>query len=169
MRNVFMLFVFILVIVIVASCGKDNNYYIDSSSPENSRLFYSGYFLLDGPSSVNCIYLDEKIENVVDIESDCQSLVTVNPKNNTYGQFPTITASNLQVINGEIRYTRNINYVAGNDIEEDDNGSNITGSRRTDIFIKFVNDKLRIRLDIYEQSNNNNLNEIVATRYFNEL
>ena len=137
--------------------------------PQEHETLFAGYFILDGPSDANCIYLDEKIPNVVDIESDCQSLVSINPENNSDGQFPIITASNLPVIDGKIRYTRNITYTSGHDLEEDVSGSNITGSRRTDVLIEIVDDRLRLTLSIYENANNNNLNEIVAERVFNEL
>lgn len=133
------------------------------------EFLYAGYFNLDGPSDANCIYLDEKQPNVVDIETDCQSLVTINPENDTLGQFPSISASNLLVIDGEIRYTRNLNYSSGNDIEEDVSGSNITGNRRTDFLFQKVDNRLKLTIRIYKNANNNNLNYIVAERVFNEL
>lgn len=133
------------------------------------ETIYSGYYNLDGASDVNCIYLDEKFPNVVDLEIDCQSLVTINPENGTLGQFPVMTLSNLNVIEGKMRYTRNINYNSGNDLEEDVSGSNITGNKRTDFLFEVVDSKLRITISIYENANNDNLNEIVAVRVFNEI
>ncbi len=113
--------------------------------------------------------MTEKAEGLVDLESDCQSLLTINPNNDSIGQFPSIVLSNLVVIEDKIIHTRNLNYTSGGDLEEDGNGSNITGSRRTDIVIEFVDDKLKLTIDVYENANNNNLNEIVASRVFNEL
>ena len=153
--------------LMVTSCGEDNVYYVEKDGEVMNS--FQGYFTLDGPSTANCIFLNQKAQFVVDIETDCQSLVSTNPQNSTLGQFPTISATNLVVIDGKINYTRNLNYTSGHDLEEDVNGSNITGSRRTDIQIKFVGDKLHIKLDIYDNANNANLNEIVATRIFNEL
>lgn len=152
------------------ACG-DKNYYnasqVETSEGEYPR--FAGYFNLDGASEVNCIYLDQRADNIVDIESDCQSLVTVNPENGTIGQFPRITATGLLVQSGEIRFTRDVNYTSGNDIEEDVSGANITGKRRTDFIIRYVDDKLNLRIIVYNSANNNNLNEIVAVRVFNEL
>lgn len=155
----------IITLLLTVAC-KDEVVYIDN---QGNPVQFSGYFTLDGPSDVNCIYLDEKNPGLVDIESDCQSLVTKNPQNNTLGQFPTITATNLIALGNEIRYTRNVNYSSGNDIEEDVSGSNITGNRRTDFLIKFVDEKLELTISIYRNANNANLNEIVATRVFKEL
>lgn len=170
----------LLLSLLVTSCNQLERHYYTTQKVEKEvktkttadneeRLAFSGYFNLDGGSDANCIYLDEKVEGLVDIENDCQSLVSVNLENDTLGQFPTISASNLVVINNEIRYTRNLNYSSGNDLEEDVNSDNITGSRCTDIFMKFVDSRLQITLKIYENSNNNNLNSVVATRVFNEL
>lgn len=137
--------------------------------PEQMQAF-TGYFNLNGPSTANCIYLDEKIENVVDIESDCQSLVSVNPENGTLGQFPRVSQTNLLIINGEIRFTVDLNYTSGNDIEEDVSGSNITGRRRTDFRIYFSDSgELKVNIKVYGSSNNNNLNEIVVNRTFTEI
>lgn len=97
--------------------------------PAEHKFLYAGYFNLDGGSDANCIYLDEKAENVVDIETDCQSLVTVNPENSTLGQFPSISANNLLVVDG----------------------------------------RLKLTIKVYKNANNDNLNEVVATRIFNEL
>lgn len=162
-------FSFILLVLIVSCGDKVYTTVADHGvEPSEDRLF-DGYFNLNGGSGVNCIYLDEKLSNVVDIEVDCQSLVTVNPKNKSLGQFPTIAATSLFVINGEIKFTKNLNYTTGNDIEEDQNGSNITGSRRTDFRIYIKNDLLHLNIDIYKNSNNNNLNEVVASRKFREI
>lgn len=162
----------ITTLLMMSSCGdkKYYNEYVsepDVAAPESPK--FSGYFVLDGGSDANCIYLDQKAENVIDIESDCQSLVSVNPQNSTLGQFPTISASNLIVLDGAIRFTKNLNFTAGNDLEEDVSGANITGSRRTDVLITFEDSKLKLVIKVYKSANNNNLNEIIATRTFSEL
>lgn len=137
--------------------------------PVEHETLFSGYYNLDGGSDLNCIYLDEKAPNVIDLESDCQSLVTVNPENSTLGQFPVLNATNLLVSSGKVQFTRDITYTAGHDIEEDASGIDILGKRRTDVTLKLVDEKLVITIKIYANANNNNLNFIVAERVFNEL
>jgi len=129
---------------------------------------FAGYYNLDGEGN-NCIYLDEKAPNVVDIESDCQSLTTLNPQNDTIGQFPRISGTNYLVTKGAVRFTRDLNYTSGHDIEEDVSGANILGKRRTDVVIEVVDNRMRLTISVYSNSNNNNLNWIVAKRVFNEL
>lgn len=130
---------------------------------------FQGFYSLNGPSDANCIYLDEKFPNIVDLESDCQSLVTKNPENNTLGQFPRLHISGLQVRNNEIRRTMNVRYDSGDDIEEDVSGANISGTKRTDLLFQVVDGKLKLTISIYKNADGSNLNEIVATRTFKEL
>lgn len=158
-------------LVLLSACGDDvTNYQVVENAESQGRQAFSGYFQLDGGSSVNCIYLDEKLPNVVDIESDCQSLVSVNPENGTLGQFPTITASGLLVINNKIELIRDLNYSSGNDIEEDVSGSNVTGRRRTDMIFSFDEDgKLNVEIKVYKNRNNDNLNEVVVERIFKQV
>ena len=153
----------ILLLLLLMSCGKQTEYV---TTEINNNL--TGYYILDGGSSANCIYISQKTENVIDIEADCQELVTVNPENNSLGQFPIITATNLIAVDRVVRYSRNLTYTSGQDIEEDVNGANITGSRRTDIVVDFSNDKMKLTISIYENANGANINEIVAERVFNE-
>ena len=156
---------------LISACGDDVTYQnVVQNAEEQERQPFTGFFQLDGASDVNCIYLDEKLPNVVDLESDCQSLVSINPENGTIGQFPTISRSGLLVINNEIRFTQDLNFTSGNDIEEDVNGSNITGRRRTDFrFFYDENMKLNVEIKVFNAQNNNNLNEIIVDRVFKEL
>lgn len=144
------------------SCGSEHHYHQTQSYP-------GGFFYLDGPSSVNCIYLDEKAPNIYNLTSECQSLVTINPQNGTYGQFPTITATNLIVYESAIRFSRVLNFTSGHDLENDANGQNILGRRRVDIVVQFKQDGLEVKMDVYRNDNFDNLNEIVASRVFKEL
>jgi hypothetical protein len=155
----------LVMLVSLISCGdKVHNY-----APTEEPRVFDGYFLLDGPSDTNCIRLTQKFEHLVDLESECQNLLTINPQNDTIGQFPRISATNLVVIDGEIRFTRDLNFTSGQDVEEDVNGSNITGRKRVDFLIKVVEGKLIMKISVFANQNNANLNEIVATRQFKEL
>lgn len=158
----------VLVFLLVVGCGQDGDVYNVTEVTENSELF-QGYFQLNGGSTANCIYLDQKTNGLVDLDSECQSLVTVNPQNKTLGQFPTLSRRNMIIIDGEIRQFFTLNFNSGHDIEEDMSGANITGRRRVDMRIFIKDDRLNIELKIYKNDNNDNLNEVVAVRRFKEL
>ena len=119
----------------VIACGEDithqyrteNTYqtYEQPKSEEPARQLFSGYFYLDGESTANCIYLDEKISGVVDIESDCQSLITINPEDKSLGNFPTLSQSGLLVVADQIRFSKNINYKSKDNVKEDISGDEV--------------------------------------------
>lgn len=157
----------------ITACDDKIYYQIQEQVKEEAevKLPFSGYFYLDGPDNTfNCIYLDEKQDGVVDIETDCQSLVSVNPENGTLGQFPSVSGTNFLVTKDrELRFTKNLRYTSGNDLETDASGSNITGTRRTDFIFKFVDYRLELTIIVYANANNDNLNAVVATRTFKEL
>ena len=156
---------FLVLLILVIGCGKTK--YITGINPEPES--FAGYHLLDGPSSANCVYIDERIDNVYDLTLECQSLVTTNPKNSSAGQFPPLNLKNLIPVEGKIKLTKDFTYTSGHDLEEDVSGSNITGKRRTDIVISLESGKLKIEIDVWKAANNSNLNEIVAKRLFKEL
>lgn len=139
---------------------------------EEESPSFEGYFSLSGsPSDVNCIRLEETIEGLVNIDSDCFSLVSKNPENGTFGQFPSFTRRDIKVRDGKLLFFVDLNFSSStHDIEEDDSGSNISGRRRVDVEIFFdEDDRLVLRLFVYEGQNNGNLNDIVVRRTFREL
>lgn len=163
--NVITLFLVLVILALVTSCGKDTVVY--TPQQVENDLIFDGRFYLNG-SDANCITLNETQPGVVDILSTCQSLVSKNPENGTFGEFPRITRTNAFVINGEIRFTSDINYNSDNDIEEDVSGDNINGRKRTDVLIKFnENNMLELTLSVWD--GNNNINTVVAKRVFTEI
>lgn len=163
MKNLISAVLFVLTATTLFSCGKE---YVTYTTPDDG-LSFDGQFYLSG-SDANCITLNEIQPGVVDILSNCQSLVSENPENGTFGEFPRITRTNAFVQNGEIRFTVDLNYTSDNDIEEDESGSNITGRRRTDVVVKFNdNNKLELTVDVWRDDNN--INNVIASRVFTEI
>lgn len=99
--------------------------------------------------------------NTVRIET--QNLTTINPENNTLGLLPNINRT-IMILHNELRYSFDANYTSGMDIEQDTNGQNIQGRKRTDIKIFYDNGVLKVEYLIYSDSTNNNANFIVARR-----
>ncbi|NVM46740.1 MAG: hypothetical protein HWN79_17675 [Candidatus Lokiarchaeota archaeon] len=156
----------LIMLVVLIGCGDDHHYHVSNNTTPQS---FDGYFLLDGASDANCVRFTQKTETLVDLETECQSLLSTNPENDTIAQHPVVALTNLIIINGKMIHSRNINYLSGHDIEQDVNGSNITGNHRTDFIFEFVDDKLKLTIKIFDDANNNNINKLVATRVFNEL
>lgn len=160
---------YLLLALLVLGCGPEIKHeYVTVAG--NVDIKFEGYYYLDGgDGAVNCIYLDRVAENIVHLDSDCQSLVSVNPENKSLGQFPRITNYSNVIIDNKIRFTKNVTYSSGNDLEEDVSGSNITGSRRTDVVIEHEAGKLKLTIKVYKAANNSNLNSVVAVRVFREV
>lgn len=70
---------------------------------------------------------------------------------------PNLTATPQMISNNRIKHEYNMNYSSTtNDVEVDDSTSNITGSRRTiTIFSLTDDDKLKIRIQIFDSANLN--------------
>lgn len=167
MKNVVLIIALFFMTIYFPSCGKDYNYYEINQETESR----SGFYYLDGPSESNCIYLEEKFPGVFNLTSECQNLLTINPENDTIGQFPRITASNLLLNdNSDLIFSGTMNLTSGNDIEEDESGDNLTGRKRFDAKISFNQDnKLTLKISVYAENNFDNLNFIVVEREFKQV
>jgi hypothetical protein len=149
--------------LLIASCG-DNNYY-NVNKDEN----ITGSYLLSGPSQANCIRLQQRENGLIDVVSECQSLVTVNPENDTLGQFPVITAKNLMLFENKIVFTKNIKFDKNtHDVEEDVLGDNIEGKKRVDVLIEFKENILHLNIKVYDNADNSNINKVIVNRTFKE-
>lgn len=103
----------------------------------------------------------------ITFETIGQSLNSVNPNNNTIGTHPTISDRNIAVINSSVRVSRNYTYSSStHDLEQDTNGSNITGSHRTDVRLQLIKGGIKVSIDIWAGAVNSNINNIVAKRVF---
>ena len=168
MKNI----IFILLVLFLVGCNNDDDYFVTEvyELPKEKTSLFDGYFYLNGAAN-NCIYLHRKENGLVDVESECQSLVSLNPRNRTYGQFPRVTINNVMVMNDEIRFTKNLNFSSSkSDIEEDQSGNDINGKKRVDFLLKYNNDgRLTMNIKVFKSNNNNNLNYIIVNRTFTEL
>lgn len=144
----------VLISVLFVSCGDTKKYYVEEDNPK-----FEGSFYLENNSYIELA----KSGDYVHIISSGQLLTTVNPNNNTYAELPKVSGK-YRVVDGEIKFTKNLNFTSGNDVEEDDNGRDIRNQRRVDVRIYYNNGKLTLKYSIYSDRLNNNANEIVAVR-----
>lgn len=153
----------ILLMTWLVGCGSN---YIpeDVPTPPIEPNFEGAYYF----DHNGFIELSASYDGEVIIESTSQSLTSLNPQNNTLAYHPAITGK-YEPHFDEVRFVRNVNYTAGQDIEEDVSGADIVGSRRTDVSIKLTTAGIKITVKIYNASLNNDVDEVVATRVFESL
>lgn len=163
LKNTLILITFLVALASITSCGKVKKYE-EVYQVVESQEFEGEYPLQDN----GFIQILEDDNGFVYIQSSGQSLTTVNPENSTFGEFPRFSGKYMP-IDGVIRISKNINYRDGNDIEEDESGSNVRGQRRTDITIGFVDETLTIRIQVYSNKINDNINFIVVDRTIKEI
>ena len=128
---------------------------------------WEGIYYLDNGSLIEILM---GINGDLFIVDDNQVLLSINPNNDTFATHPIIRKSKLQVIGNTAKWTQNVNYSDGNDLEEDVNGSNIRGVKKTNFkFELSENGNITLTIEIYSDKINNNSNWIVATRVFSSL
>lgn len=157
---------FIVLAMLCIGCGKDYNTTQVTQVVEVSeeRLFDELYYL--SGSSNNCIQIDQFFDGIANIFTPCQRLVSVNPKNGTFGEFPSLHIRNALIEGNKIRFSQYLNFTDANDIEEDVSGSNVRGRKKVDGLIQLVDGRLQLELKVYK--NETNLNSVVVTRTFTE-
>lgn len=146
---------------VLTACGNDYTYIQDSVTSE-----FNGIFYVTG-SDNNCIELTQNFDGLVDIATSCQKLVTVNPENDTLGEFPNISLRDQKIIDGKVRFTVYQNFTSDLDVEEDVSGSNISGRKKVEGVLEFVEGSLRLELRVFDDDTN--LNFVVAERVFEEV
>ena len=150
-----------MIILMFTSCGKE---YVTTT--EYKTQDFEGYYYCDNNSNIELV---TDFNNSVTVDSFGQSLNSVNPQNNTIGTHPLISYRDL-VINGNklIISPRNYTYSSStHDLENDVSGSNITGSKRTDVSMTLVSENvLSISIKIYSGAINTNINNIILNRTF---
>lgn len=162
LKNILILTGMTTLLLNITSCGKVKKYE-EVYQVVESQEFEGEYPLQDN----GFIQILEDDNGFVYIQSSRQSLTTINPENSTFGEFPRLSGKYMP-IDGVIRISKNMNYRDGNDIEEDESGSNVRGQRRTDITIGFVDEALSIRVQVYSNKINDNVNFIVVDRTIKE-
>ena len=159
MKNFVLLIFCVLCLITLQSCGSSNSKFYINEIVENKQLFEGRFYL----SNNSYIELVEGSDDTVHILSSGQLLTVINPENNTYGEMPKLSGS-YKPLNGIIKFSKNLNYTDGHDLEEDVSGNDIKGVKRTDITIKYINNKLNIKIEIYSNKIGNNINYIIANR-----
>lgn len=110
------------------------------------------------------------IDNELTILRENQYLTSVNPENGTLAMHPTISLSGIEPIGNKFTITRNVNYNDGNDLEEDETGRDIRGTKRTDFTFTLKDlGKIDLKIEIYCNKLYNNTNFIIATREFKSI
>lgn len=156
------------VIILVSACGKTD--YVLHETFQEKRVEvevaqdFEGFYSFENNSQLELV---AGSDNEIHVLRDAQVLNTVNPENDTLGTFPIVTESGVEINNGALFFSKDLNYRDGNDLEEDVSGDNIRGRRRTDFTIEKTEIGVRMTVQIYANRSNDNLNFVVATRVFN--
>lgn len=125
------------------------------------KQMFEGYWYLQNGGTLEIIVgSDDRITLV----TSGQNIQSINPKNGTHAGHPHMSGSQLRVVNGEIRFFKDLTYNSNHDVEEDISGANITGKKRTDFTISEKDGRLIIQIKIYSGASNSNPNNIVAKR-----
>jgi len=165
MKSVWVLFAMIL--MLVTSCGDDKTYYNNIEKEVVVAQEFEGVFFLNNNSMLELVASED---NEVSILRTGYTLTSINPKNQTLGMHPVVTQENLEIHNGKLFFSLNVNYGSDGslyDLEEDENGNNITGTRRTDYTFSMLEDgNIKLHIQIYANSISHNINWVVASRWF---
>ena len=160
-----------LILLISASCGREViEHYPDVIEVPIEReiikqveidQLYEGRFAMPHGGYIELVQdADGEVSTIGSAD-----LLSTNPQNDTIGEHPHFGFSNLKLLGGAIKFTRDFNYTTGGDLEEDVSGSNIHDRRRTDIELKMLdNGTLRVTVKIWDAATNSNINFIVAER-----
>jgi hypothetical protein len=91
-------------------------------------------------------------------------VTSINPKNSTYAEHPAISInSRYLTMQGFLVYSTNVNYDR-EDLEEDTTGDNIRGRKRTDYTLTFTDNKLTLRIVVFQNVKGDNINFIILDR-----
>jgi len=161
-RDCFFVSLFIFILITFTGCGKEhhtsNHVITQEVIQDDMDAIY--FFPMGGSVEVTQDQYERLTFTMLDY------LTSINPENETLGEHPRTTISDRFLTeNKSLYYSTNVNYGSG-DLEEDENGNNITGSKRTDFIYKFENNQLKLTIKIYESSINNNINSVIAERTF---
>jgi hypothetical protein len=104
-------------------------------------------------------------DDTVTILKDNQILTSINPGNETLATHPQIYRNKIIPLNkNTLFFSINVNYTESHDIEEDVNGRDIRGQKKTDFLFELNDGVLNLTIFIYSDKINNNTNYIIATR-----
>jgi len=150
-----MIKLFILMSLLI-SCGKQIETVTQYTIPHTIEGFYKC------PNGGQLELLVDYLGRIT-FDTNGEYITSENSYNSSISNHPII---NDQNIDNMILYPRNYTYNTSNNIL-DNNGNLLTGSRRTDISLSYIDeDKITLTISIYNASINNSTN-IVVTRIIN--
>lgn len=165
----------LFITLVLVGCGQDRpiTNITNESTPATAgneaptSFSFTGVFRFANDSQIEIV---QTVDGELNIVTTGQLMQSINPKNGSIGVHPVLSRVNEEVHNGVAFYVLNVNYTAGNDLEQDVSGSNITGSKQT-TFKLYMSDErtLNIIIKIYNNSINNNPDKVVAERKFVSL
>lgn len=110
------------------------------------------------------------VQGLVEVRGSNQILISVNPDNQTLGEFPRIAQQGLLANGDIIFFTKNLKYDKNKHDIEKDEGGDIDGQKKTDVKIELLDDgRIRLTITVYANKINSNINYVVVTRVFESL
>lgn len=127
---------------------------------------FEGIFYLENTGLIELI---ANIENDISIMTVGQSIISENPKSKDFATHPTMHGNRLRITDGRLIWSVNVKYVTYNNIKEDNSNTVITGVRRTDYLLTYVNGKMTLSIKVWEGPINNVIGNIVVKRIVVEI
>lgn len=120
---------------------------------------YEGIYYFDNGSSFE---LQSNELNELFVYTTGQSVKTVNG-DSSLAFHPTISGTRLREVNGELFWSANVSYSAGNNVREDVSNVLLNGSKLTEYHFKYISGNPTLRVVIYSN------NAVVVDRSIDEL
>lgn len=169
----------LIIVLLVFSCGKKTNYVkVKGDTTEVEKIVeveiekiieksqeFEGYYYLKNNGFIELV---ANSRGDITVVTELQQILSKNPQNGTIAEHPRLYGSHIQIIDNKLKWTRNENYTSGQDLEEDVNGSNIIGQKRTDYTIELIDGKLKITILVWDDKIGNNINNVIAKRIIKE-
>lgn len=171
-----------LIIVLLGafiSCGKDDGEgnhvtevvkYIEVEKEIESIVIQSqrfeGYYHL---KNSGLIELMANYRGDVTVETTGQQIISINSFDKSTTEHPRIVGSDIQIINGALRWSRNENYTTGQNVKKDVDGTLVVGAKKTDYIIELISGKLKITIRIWNDKIGNTIHSLVSERTLKEI
>ena len=182
MRSVYYLILFSSILTFFGSCSKkpkEKHTHSVERIVEEKPIEVEKIIEIEKVQDLEGVFyfdLGGQIEFIADVEDKIhivtagQSIQSVNPANDTIGSHPIISGSDLPIVDGAIRFHKNVNYKSNTHDIEKDVGGDIDGTKRTDYIIEMLESgRIRLTIKIYDNKINTNVNFIVAERVLESL
>jgi uncharacterized membrane protein len=146
--------------VFLIACDKDVQYVNVPTTIEVPQSL-EGFWRCDNGGQVELL-VDHA--GRVSFDTSGQFIVSVNSYDSSLTTYPVITDIDLLVQNGDVILNpRNYTYAAAQNLL-DNNGTLLTGSRRTDVRLQKTNSGIKLTMSVYSGAIAANNNTIVSQR-----